>query len=360
MDPEKVKTLPRPETPRARLAWALGVIRESFIAREEHFKFRDAWNEQFVQNTVTYDNFGVPTKHKNIYGALHAEYIFYVMGVIESFEGVVSAAWEFTQQEPSNYERILKILIDPGKYRHDIKKRFSERLTKDEICGFIGMPILDTFNSRTKELISNYLTLAFERFSICGKMAQETWTAFKPVRNVYAHNFRFIFFDGTRPVEKPEKDQWVIGHLDKGSNLIGGSFLVGATQRIALGELGLVLSRISRWVCENIQDGILCEGKPILPKNVPYLTQKESIAYQKLWNSLGYKIGSPKPVEHQELNLGKQMLLYDKLQQTFANWGHTLRTVDQHGVIEPYGQRFRTKREELRDKRRPKKARAKR
>jgi hypothetical protein len=354
---EEVFKRPRPTSPDERLAWVMTTMIDSSHAREEYFKYRKQCNEEFIRDKVQHDALGVPVKNARVYGAIHADYIFFTMSAIESFQGAMAAAMELAKAVEPDLNRIIRIVIHPRGQRQKVQKILdSQQISDDVVCQLVGIPLLDTFPSSIRTHLRNLMLPAFERVRIVGHYSQKYWKTLRTVRNVYAHNFRFIFFDKIVPPRQQDYDQYVIGNLDISDELIANTFFVGGYQRMAMGELGLLLGGIERWIYENIQTAALNAGRLTLPKRIPELNKKQWNDYRRIWQEQGYKLREPIEIERAPVDVDEQIALHLTFLDYLKKWGHPVRMISQHGDESKLShKRVRAAKERIRNRRRPKK-----
>ena len=119
-----------------KLVWTLHQLIRSSKIRGKYFKHINEFYSQYIANNITPDSrTGVFTENKEIYDAIHSDFIFRVLGVIESLQGAMAAAWKYSVPGRRNLESILSILVDPRGHKGDVEKHLRENsLTEKTIC----------------------------------------------------------------------------------------------------------------------------------------------------------------------------------------------------------------------------------
>ena len=81
----------------------------------------------------------------------------------------------------------------------------------------------------------------------CVWYSQRFWDEYEDIRNIYAHNFRFIFFENVELEWTTIYDESILGFLKDTGDLPGMAF-IGAGQRVAMGNLVNLLLELERWI----------------------------------------------------------------------------------------------------------------
>ncbi len=103
-----------------------------------------------------------------MYDAIHADFIFRVLGIIESFQGAIAAAWKFTASGKRNLEKILSILIDPRGQRGHIENQMrKESFTEKDICRMFAIPFFSRLDDAIAEELRSLLKDVFHRIMDC-------------------------------------------------------------------------------------------------------------------------------------------------------------------------------------------------
>lgn len=330
---EEMLVFPSPESIDEKLSWVLTVMEHSAEVRREHFRYRDEFNKQFITKKIDIDlKTGKLMKNKDMYGAIHVDYIFSVIRSIESFHGALIAAFELTK-ESSNLQRVIDIIMNPTSHRGGVMDLLMrEQLSEQKICRLMCISQLTTFSSEEQAALRRIFTPMFEHFKAYAFFSQKYWELFQSVRHVYAHNYRFLFYDGVIPGHRPRVDETVIGFINPPDPTEHESVYIGAIQRIAMGELASRLNGMERWVYTNMR---LCTKngcEPILPPSVGFLTEEQKKEYQTIWKAQEYDFPDPERATKMFADVGGQIALHMKFLKQLDRWGFKIPIVDQHGI----------------------------
>ncbi len=315
-----------------KLIWLLHQMIRSSRIRGDYFKIiNDFYSQYIISNTVTDQKTGVVTEDKEIYDAIHGDLIFRVLGVIESFQGAMAAAWKYTATGRRNLEEILPILIDPRGHRGDIQKRLRKNnFTEKTICRMFAIQFFTRFKKETRDKLRILLNDTFHRIMDCAWYSQKFWDAYEDIRNIHAHNFRFIFSESIEPGWKAIIEESVLCFVKDTNDILGTAF-IGASQRVAMSDLVYLLLELERWIYNNLRNNILNDCKSVLPKYIPYLEGEQRDEYQQIWREQGYKfshspvtIKTPIRVDYQAILVAEFLGLLDK-------WGRSLRVYGKDG-----------------------------
>lgn len=333
MDSNDVWNLPEPKTIAEKTTWVLDQMIRSSQIRENHFKYvAENFSEYIVENVKLDPTTGVVTENRNMYDAMNVDYIFRVMGVIESFQGAMAAAWKFSAKGNPNLEKVFDILVNPRGYRGAIenkirKKPFSEKT----VCRLFGISLLTRFEKQIASKLRTLLAGVFDRLEETAWYSQRFWDEYKDIRHIYAHNFRFIFFEHILPMWKAEFDESVIGFLKDSGDLAQGMAFIGASQRVAMGNLVFLLSNLERWIYKNLKASILNKCKPVLPPGVLYLDEKQHEEYEEIWKAQGYNYYGPNMKVGGRIRVDNQAILVVDFLGVLKKWGRALKVYGKDG-----------------------------
>lgn len=143
-----------PSSIEERFVWMLDQMIRSSKISEKYFKLINDFYSQYIVTNIEPDpTTMVVTKDKEMYDAIHADLIFRVLGVIESFQGAMAAAWKFTASGKRDLEKIQSILVDPRGHRGNIEKILNQDIINEkEICRLFAIPLLSRVDEKiTKE-----------------------------------------------------------------------------------------------------------------------------------------------------------------------------------------------------------------
>ncbi|MFW9888231.1 MAG: hypothetical protein ACFFER_08620 [Candidatus Thorarchaeota archaeon] len=332
LSPDEMLELPDPESAQEKLLWVLTVMEHSAEVRKEHFRYRDLFNKDFISDKVEFDVSGKLVKNKDMYGAIHADYIFSVIRNIESFHGALAASYELTKDAP-DHNKVIDILMNPTNHRGGIISFLGkDKLKVNELCRLMCIPKLMSWPSpEEREALKRLLHSMFDHFSLYAFSSLKYWDMFQNVRHVYAHNYRFLFYDEVMTGHRKKVDETVIGFINPPDPTEHESVYIGFIQRVAMGELASRLNGMERWVYTNMRLCVKNGGKPMLPPSIGFLNKKQEKEYRAIWKSQNYMIEDPVQSTKMDADVGSQITLHMGMLREFANRGFVIKTVDQKG-----------------------------
>jgi hypothetical protein len=361
---------PPPETPEEKLVHVLGIMKNATRTRLRYFNYRHEQHEKYLSEKVEFDKeTNLPVSKDRVFEAIHVDYTFSAIQAIETLHGVLLVAYMLMNNNYSNLEDAISTLINPGSKLDIIHNILSnETLSRLDICNISAIPYLDSFNSQEQEFLERVLAPTMHRISDLCKYSQAFLDLFKPVRNVFAHNFRFIFFDEVVASEKSNMAETIVGFLEPGNVAINNILLIGYVQKLAFRELVLALGVLELNILVGLVDFVLNGLKPVLPrrlvieKNNPDLSE-----YTKFWNSQGYNFPDPRRNGAGRGDIGIQKGLYhDFMNYVTKKMDREIIAVGLDGTkrIAKFEEtppilkkKLRDKQTQLRERRRPKKKR---
>jgi hypothetical protein len=322
-----------PSTVEERIVWVLDQMTRSSKIRGDYFKYINDFYSQYITTNVEPDSkTGIMTENKEIYDAIHADFIFRVLGVIESFQGAMAASWKFTAPGKRNLEEILSILIDPRGHRSSIERRLrKESCTEKSICRMFAIPFLSRLDETIADKLRPLLKDVFQRIMDCAWYSQHFWDEYEDIRNIYAHNFRFVFIDRVETEWRVFGDESILGFLKEPTNLSEGMAFIGASQRVAMADMVFLLSELERWIYNNLKVTILNKCKSVLPSYVPYMDGKHKEEYKEIWKAQGYNYYGPPLVVKGPIKVDKQILLVIDFLGLLDKWERPLRVFGKDG-----------------------------
>ena len=364
---DEMLEFPDPESPKEKLLWVLTVMEHSAEVRREHFRYRDLFNKEFISGEVEFDVTGKLVNNKDMYGAIHTDYIFSVIRNIESFYGALAASYELTKDTP-DYNKVIEILMNPTSHRGGIIGFLRKgKLKMEELCRLMCIPNLARWsNPKEQEALKRIFDSMFDHFSLNAFSSLKYLDMFQNVRHVYAHNYRFIFFDGVIEGHRRKIDETVIGFINPPDPTEHESVYIGFIQRVAMGELTSRLNGMERWVYTNMRLCIKNGSNPMLPPSVGFLNEAQNEEYKTIWKSQNYEIHDPMQSTKMEIDVGGQISLHMGMLREFTKRGFAIKTIDQNGnereipfqeldkifSVLDTDERLKAKLEEIRSKRR--------
>jgi hypothetical protein len=261
-----------------------------------------------------------------MYDAISADFIFRAIATIESFQGAMAASWKLSSKGRVNLQKIFSILVNPKGHRKLIigflkKRPFSE----ETICRLFGFPLLTQLDMQITQDLRNLLKDVFIRLEATAWYSQRFLDEYRDIRNAYAHNYHFIFFQEYVPITKTGYDESILGFLKDSDSIIGGMAYLGAKQRQVMGKLVFILSNLERWIYKNLKVTILNNCRHVLPPGIPYLDEEQRREYESIWKSQGYNYyGAPTYVDR-KMNVEHQIDLVDEFFSVLQSWGYSFK-----------------------------------
>jgi hypothetical protein len=335
MEKKNEGVLPEPKAPEEKAVWILDQMIRSSKIRVEYFKHVASLDSQYITANVETDTTtGIVTKNKDMYSAIHADFIFRVLSFIESLQGAMAVAWKYSAKGKPNLEEIVSTLIDPRGHRGNIEKILrGKTFTEKRICRLFAVPSLSKFEESTAVRLRDLLRNVFDRAMNCASYSKKFWDEYEDIRNVYVHNFRFIFIGRVEAQWKAFGDESVLGFLKDPSDLSGGMAFIGASQRVAMGDMVFLLSELERWIYNNLKVTILNKCKPVLPPYIPYLDEKQQREYEEIWKAQGYDYHGPAMEVRGRIKVDNQAILVTEFLGMLDAWGRSLRVYGKDGKI---------------------------
>ncbi len=328
------------------LSWILDVltkaskVRRNFVIRQ--IQLADEFASKMKMDSVS----GELTENTELYCAAHANLVFLLNQTIESFHGALTAS-DYLIRNPSDYRVVRLILLDPRTHKGGIKSTLQrDSLSAKMRSNLCSLPRLDGFEEPDRSELIRMFDPCFERFELCTKYSVFLRDMLKNVRNVYAHNFRFVFFDISVPESKPLFDETSLGFLSEGANdemqddasiseeirvhdVLRDIFYVGAKQRWATVKMTTRLVMFERWIFQNMRNCLWNNDTPVLPREVPYLAPDDSDRYNEIRESQGYDFVIPKRAAYGRYDMKEQEEVYHEFLRKLQDLGEPTKVKDQ-------------------------------
>jgi len=325
--------LPETTTVDERLIWVLSRMYHSSKIRLEHFKHLAQYTSEFITKEVEkHPISGIVTKNKDMYAAIHVDFVSKVLGAVESFQGASATAYEYTSSRKPDLEKILSILINP-KGRREAIKSFSKKksLSRRILHRLSVFPKLNHFNKSISDRLEEILKEPFMKFESTIQFSQKFLDEYKVIRDVFSHNYRFVFHEEIYAEWESEFDELIIGVIQDSDNFAGSMAYVGAIQRISMGNLLRLLSDFEQWIYSNLITSIANKCKPTLPRYIPYLESVQRKEYISIRDSQKYDYTIPNLAVHVPIQVDSQAVLVIDFLQILREWGYPLWTHDKTG-----------------------------
>ncbi len=284
----KMKLTPPANTLEEKLLHVIGIMRTATETRMVYFNYRHGQNRKYLDEYIDRTTGKLPRKN-GLYESIHADYVFSAIQGIETLHGALFTTYTLMTNNEPNLKDVTTSLINPGRKLETIQDLLSKgSLNHQDICNLSAIPHLDSFSSPERNFLERILAPTFERISNLCFYSQAFLDIFKPVRNVFAHNFRFVYFDEVTSKEKASMTESVLGFLEPGNIEINNLLLIGDLQRIVFPELIRELGNLEFNVLTGLRDFVLNNMKPVLPRNIVDLNEDDKSEYNRIFNSHGY------------------------------------------------------------------------
>ncbi|MFW9886753.1 MAG: hypothetical protein ACFFER_01135 [Candidatus Thorarchaeota archaeon] len=308
---------------RETLSWMLDILTKASKVRKNFYKKQQKIAEESARAIKIDIATGAVVENADSYCAAHANLLFLTHQTIESFHGTLTAASSLSRK--ADFLKVCSILLDPTNDKGGIISRLKEgAFSSKDRFSMMAIPRIDRFSEPHRSELNRLLTSCFTRFDLYARYSIEYLSILKSARDVYAHNYRFIFPDVAAPPEKPEFDESVVSLLPRTideslsddsispSTLMTDMKYVGFLQRLATGKLVSELTMFEQWIYMNMRNRLWNNDAPVLPENVPYLSKDDLEMYSKIRESQGYDFVIPKRTDYGEYNKNEQELLHKR------------------------------------------------
>jgi hypothetical protein len=320
-------SLPEVNTPEEKLIWVLEQMIQSSKMRESHLIRINSYNNAFFKNEIDLDpNSGTVRKNKDMYAAINVDYIFRVMGFIESFQGALAAAWRLSTKKQSASEEVLNILVNPeGHLSRVVEDSKKGLLSEEKKCRYYCIPLIGKEDESVASKLRVHLKEAFDRLEKSMYYSQRFRDEYNIVRNVYSHNYRFVFHDQIVPGIRPKYDESIIGIIQNSTNFGGDMVFIGLSQRLAMRKLVSVLSLMERWIYSNMMFTTIHNCQPVLPERVLFLDEESHREYDRIRESKNYRLSIPRLAAKVDFAVDTQYELIIEFLNQLTMWGDSLK-----------------------------------
>jgi hypothetical protein len=327
---------------RETLSWMLDILTKASRVRKNFYKQQQRIAEEFTRSIKIDGATGAVVENADSYCAAHANLLFLTHQTIESFHGTLTAASSLSRK--SDFLKVCSILLDPTNDKGGIISKLKKgSLSSKARSSMMAIPRIDRFPEPDRSELNRMLISCFARFDLYAKYSIEYLRLLKSVRDVYAHNYRFIFFDISAPPDKPQFDESVVGLLPRtideslsderisASALMTNMKYVGFLQRLATGKLVSELTMFEQWIYMNMRNRIWNNNVPVLPEQMPYLSMDDIEMYSKIRESQGYNFVIPKRNDYAKYNKDKQEALHKRFLFDLQSQGDDFKLKDLQG-----------------------------
>jgi hypothetical protein len=240
--------------------------------------------------------------------------------------------------------KVCRILLDPTSNKGGLISRLKKGSPSPKATlSMMAMPRIDRYSEPNRSELNRTLRSCFARFDICAKYSMEYLDLLKPVRDVYAHNYRFIFYNSSTPPEKPQFDESVVGLLPRtideslsdndiaASDLMTDTKYVGFLQRLATGKLVSELTMFEQWIYMNMRNRLWNNDIPVLPEKVPYLSEEDTENYRRIRESQKHSFVIPRRKDLAQYDKESQETLHKRFLYDLQRQGDKFRLTDLDG-----------------------------
>jgi hypothetical protein len=331
---------------RETLSWMLDILAKASRVRKNFYKQQQKIAEEATRAIEIDNATGAVVENADSYCAAHANLLFLTHQTIESFHGTLTAANSLSRK--ADFLKVCSILLDPTNDKGGIiSKLKADSLSPKARSSMMAIPRIDLFPKPQRSELNRMLTSCYARFDQYTKYSIEYLELLKPVRDVYAHNYRFIFYDVSASTDKPQFDESVIGFLPRtidesssddsisASALMTNMMYVGFLQRLATGKLVSELTMFERWIYMNMRNMLWNNDVSVLPERIPYLSIDDTEMYHKIRKSQGYNFVIPKRNDYGKYDKEKQEALHKRLLFDLQSQGDEFKLIDLQGRENP-------------------------
>ncbi len=323
---------------RETLSWLLDILRRAAIVRMKHYLEQMKAAEEWVKKVEMDDATGAIIGSTDPYCAAHANLIFLANQTIEAFHGVLAASYYLSRKNP-DLTKVGSILLDPTNDKGGIISLLRKKTMSDKVrFSLLSFPRIDNMQEPVKGDLTKILTPYFKRFEVCCRYSIQYWNILKHVRDAFAHNFRFIFYNVSAAEEKPQFDEAGLGLLPRTiendftvPNLMKDMVYVGYIQRFATKKLVSTMTMYETWTYVNMRNRIWNNNTPVIPDFVPILSKDDHERYAKIRESFGYDFEIPGRTDLSRYNKEEQENLHKRFMSDMQSFGDTFTLIDTDG-----------------------------
>ncbi len=327
---------------RETLSWLLDILSKASGVRLHFYKQQLQLTEDWVRNIQSDDKTGAIIENPDPYCAAHANLIFLTNQTIEAFHGVITAS-NYISGKKLDLTKACSILLDPRNDKGGVISTMRSRtLSPKFLSSYTSIPRIDQLQEPEKSILNRMYTPSLTRFKLCCKYSIRFLDALNPVRNAYAHNYRFIFYSSSAAIEKPQFDEAGLGLLPQeiqshndddisASDLMSNMIYVGFIQRMATSKLVSLLTMYEIWIYHNIRNRIWNQDIAIFPKSVPYLSDEDKVKYHEIRESFGYDFAIPKRKDFGKYEKKDQENMHKQFLRDMQSLGDTFKLITPEG-----------------------------
>ena len=321
------------------LSWMLDILNKASRVRKNFYKQQQNVAEEFTRKIKIDDATGAVIENTDSYCAAHVNLFFLAHQTIESFHGTLTAANSLSRN--ADLLKVCSILLDPTNCKGEIISKLKRgSISPKSRLSMMALPRIDRFQEPDKSELNRMLASCFTRFEVYAKYSIKYLDLLKPVRDVYAHNYRFIFYDVSAPPKRPQFDESAVGLLPRvidkflskdnisASALMKNIKYVGFLQRLATGKLVSELTMFERWIYVNMRNRLWNNDVPVLSEKIPYLSVDDMKRYGEIRESQGYNFTIPKRNDYAKYSKKKQEQLHKRFLFELQSQGDKFQLID--------------------------------
>lgn len=305
-----------------KLVRILRLKNEAAKKRMEFYNLRKGQNDRIIKEGDKFES-----ENRAIFEMVHIDHIFTMIQSIESFHGALTSARKLILSKGAKLSKVLSSLIDPRKLKNIQVLLEKENIQPQYLYQIFAISRLEGLPEPQRTKVRRLLDPTLKLIETMAVWSQKYWNAFKQTRNVYAHNYRFVFIEQFYNFRKSDYVESIVGFLDNKADSLVEPVYIGPLQRIAMFEISMQLAQIERWIYQNMRDYIRNDYKATLPLGLKYDSEKDKMEYLAIRQSQGYNLEwEPTPMKI-PLVYKKQIELHESFIQ--ANYKVTGRAIYQ-------------------------------
>lgn len=318
---DKIPTLSELESS-DKLVRILRLKNEAAKKRKKFYELRKGQNDRIIEEGDKFES-----ENRAIFEMVHIDHIFTMIQSIESFHGALASARKLILSKGAKLDKVLSSLIDPGKLENVRVLLEKENIQPQYLHQIFAISKLEELPEPQRTKVRRLLDPTLKLIETMAVWSQKYWKAFKQTRHVYAHNYRFVFFEQFYNFRKSDYVESIVGFLDDKADSLAETVYVGPVQRMAMFELSMQLTQIERWIYQNMRDFIRNDYKATLPRGLEYHSEKDMMEYLAIRQSQGYNLEWESTPMKIPLEYKKQIELHESFLQ--ANYKVTGRAIYQ-------------------------------
>jgi hypothetical protein len=271
--------------PSEKILRVLRLKNEAAKKRMEFYKFRKKQNDWIIAEGDKFES-----DNRAIYEFMHIEHIFAMIQSVESFHGAIASALLLVQFKESGLRKVIASLIEPRNLNNVRNLLDNESISIQNLCDMFVITNPEKLPAPLNARVGRLLLPTLDLIETMAIWSLKYWQAFKKTRNVYAHNYRFVFLEHFLNFKKNDIVDSIVGFLDNKTESLIEAVYVGPLQRIAMFELSMQIAQIEQWIYQNMRDFIRNDYKASLPLGLKYHSERAQNEYLAIRQSQGINL----------------------------------------------------------------------